>query len=95
MRIRSILTLLFATLMAIPVCASDVVWFDGQHPITYSLSGRTDPVVATALRMWRDDMRQVTGMEPQSSSRATISPHLQNRNSKPPCSRFHHNRSFQ
>ena len=72
MRILSTLALLFATLMAMPACASDIVWFDGQHPITYSLSGHADPVVATALRMWRDDMRQVTGMEPQPSSKATI-----------------------
>ena len=72
MRILSTLALLFATLMAMPACASDIVWFDGQHPITYSLSGHADPVVATALRMWRDDMRQVTGMEPLPSSKATI-----------------------
>ncbi len=72
MRILSTLALLFATLMAMPACASDIVWFDGQHPITYSLSGHADPVVVTALRMWRDDMRQVTGMEPQPSSKATI-----------------------
>ena len=72
MRILSSLALLFASLMSVPVFAADIVWFDGKHPITYSVAGDADPVVTTALRMWRDDMRQVTGMVPQPSSKATI-----------------------
>ena len=25
--------------------AADVVWFDGQHPVSYQVVGKTDPVV--------------------------------------------------
>ena len=51
---------------------SSVVWFDGQHPITYSVPKRVDPVVGTALEMWKDDMRQVTGLLPVASGKPTI-----------------------
>ena len=52
--------------------ASNVVWFDGQHPVSYQLAGRVDPVVKQALRMFCDDMQLVTGMKPVSSREASI-----------------------
>ena len=41
--------------------AANVVWYDGQHPITYQLTGKPAPVVQQALRMFSDDMQLVTG----------------------------------
>ena len=52
--------------------AGDVVWFDGQHPVTYQVEGQADPVVHVALQMFADDMQQVTGMKPVSTEGATI-----------------------
>lgn len=52
--------------------ASEVVWFDGKHPISYSVPKKVEPVVKVALEMWRDDMRQVTGMKPVVSSQPKI-----------------------
>ena len=54
------------------VRAADVVWFDGQHPVTYQIVGRTDPVVKIALQMFCDDIRQVTGLTPVASKQAVI-----------------------
>ncbi len=72
MKILSRLLLLAVLSVAAPVRSADILWFDGQHPITYSLPRHADPVVVTALQMWRDDMRQVTGMQPQASSKAMV-----------------------
>ena len=63
-----ILTLLLLSLMA----EAQVVWFDGKTPVTYSVPKRVEPVVKTALEMWKSDMRQVTGMEPVASAKPRI-----------------------
>ena len=55
--------------------ANDVVWFDGQHPVTYQVVGEAAPVVHTALQMFADDMRLVTGMTPVATDKATIQIH--------------------
>lgn len=52
--------------------ATESVWFDGQHPITYQVPKKVDPVVKTALEMWKGDMLQVTGMTPVASAKATV-----------------------
>lgn len=41
--------------------AAELVWFDGSHPVSYKVCGKSAPVVTTALQMFADDMRQVTG----------------------------------
>ena len=51
---------------------SQVEWFDGKSPITYSMPKKVEPVVKVALDMWKDDMRQVTGMVPVESRKGTI-----------------------
>ena len=74
-RMKKLLTILFALLLAESVVARQqgkVVWFDGRHPITYSVPADVEPVVTTALAMWKDDMRQVTGMEPVAAKKATV-----------------------
>ena len=55
-----------------PAKASEVVWFDGSHPVTYQVVGKTDPVVTIALQMFCDDMQQVTGLKPVASKQGTI-----------------------
>ena len=52
--------------------AADLIWFDGQHPITYSLPPEAAPVLHTALAMWKDDMRQVTGLTPVVSGKPVV-----------------------
>ena len=51
---------------------AEVVWFDGSSPITYQLPRQVEPVVVTALEMWKDDMRQVTGFVPVAARRAKV-----------------------
>ncbi len=69
--IRRLLTILFlgVGLSAMP---SDVVWFDGQHPVSYQVAGKVDPVVKIALQMFSSDMEMVTGMKPVASREASI-----------------------
>ena len=64
--------LLTALLPVSKVAAKDVVWFDGQHPVTYQIVGKADPVVTIALQMFCDDMQQVTGQKPVASRQGTI-----------------------
>ena len=62
---RFLVAAIIAALL-MPLCgqAKNVVWFDGTHPITYNIPKKVEPVVAQALSMFCDDMRQVTGMMP-------------------------------
>lgn len=69
---RIICTICASLLLLATVAASDVVWFDGRYPITYRLASNVDPVVTTALEMWKGDMRQVTGMTPVAARKPTI-----------------------
>ena len=73
--VPSYLELLLCALTALPVSAAraQLVWFDGEHPITYEVQGSVSPVVTKALKMWCDDMELVTGMRPQ--SRTPAPPH--------------------
>ena len=59
------LILLFALMATyVGAKAADVVWFDGQHPVTYQVVGKVDPVVKIALEMFCSDMEMVTGLKP-------------------------------
>lgn len=46
--------------------AADVVWFEGNKPVSYQVEGKTSPVVAVALDMFSSDMQQVTGFSAES-----------------------------
>ena len=59
-------------LCVLGVQATELVWFDGQQPITYSVPKKVEPVVKIALEMWKDDIRQVTGVEPVAAGRARV-----------------------
>ena len=58
--------------LVLNVAGANVVWFDGTNPITYSVPQKVNPVVTTALEMWKDDMRQVTGFAPVAAQKPTI-----------------------
>ena len=47
-------------------------WFDGKHPVSFSVRGEVSPVVASAIEMFKEDMRMVTGMEAVASKRGVI-----------------------
>ena len=51
---------------------SGLEWFDGKHPVTYSVRGKVSPVVASAIEMFKEDMRMVTGMEAVEARRGVI-----------------------
>ena len=71
MKLRQIITL-FLLSIGVTAVAADVVWFDGQHPVSYQVVGKTDPVVKIALEMFESDMLQVTGMKPVAAKKAAI-----------------------
>ena len=52
--------------------AAEVVWFDGQHPVTYSLPKRVEPVVKVALDLFKRDLQQVTGLVPVASDKPVV-----------------------
>ncbi len=41
--------------------AADVVWYDGTKAVTYCAPKKAEPVVATAIAMFAEDMEAVTG----------------------------------
>ena len=60
------------TALTVSAARAQFVWFDGQHPISYQVVGKVDPVVKIALQMFSGDMEQVTGMKAAASKKATI-----------------------
>lgn len=52
--------------------ANALTWYDGIHPVTYTVVGKTDKVVDTALKMFAEDMVAVTGKEPRSDKKGMI-----------------------
>ena len=69
---RTLLLLCFVCCGIVAVLAADIVWFDGSHPVTYTVTGKVDPVVKIALDMFCSDMQQVTGMKPVASGKGVI-----------------------
>ena len=67
-----LLLLLIVYHLSLITSHAEVVWFDGHSPITYQLPRQVEPVVVTALEMWKDDMRQVTGMTPVAARWAKV-----------------------
>lgn len=41
--------------------AKDIIWYDGNHPVTYHIQKNVDPVVKVAAEMFAGDMKTVTG----------------------------------
>ena len=57
------------TAMTVSAARAQFVWYDGRSPVTYQVVGKTDPVVNMALRMFCDDLEQVTGQRPVKSEK--------------------------
>lgn len=66
------LKLLIISLFACTSAFASVQWYDGVHPVQYSVIGKTAPVVDIALQMFRSDMKAVTGMTARSHHGAKI-----------------------
>ncbi|NPD91033.1 hypothetical protein HPS56_01425 [Prevotella sp. PMUR] len=67
MIIRAV-AMVFAAVQVDASSAKDVVWFDGESPVTYSLPKKSDLVVFTAVNMFVSDMEAVTGMKAEASA---------------------------
>ena len=52
--------------------AENVEWYDGEHPVSYEVVGKVDPVVEQALRMFCSDMQLVTNRLPVAAKDGTI-----------------------
>ena len=67
---------MFATVVvaasSLTLSAADIVWYDGSHPITYNIDGKTAPVVQIAVDMFRSDMEAVTGQTPLAHKDGTL-----------------------
>lgn len=65
-----IMRLLFSLLLSAFCCVMSVgapnefVWFDGSNAVTANIKTNISPVTATAMEMFCEDIRQVTGMMP-------------------------------
>ena len=64
--------LLFALHLLLLASRAEIVWFDGVHPISYQVPEKVEPVVKTALDLWKGDMQQVTGMMPVASRKPRV-----------------------
>ncbi len=65
--------ILLLSLMGMNGHAADFVWYDGHRDITFQVDGASSPVVGIALDLFKSDLRQVTGKQPQAVGKdATI-----------------------
>ena len=65
-------SLLLAAMAPLTAGAADVVWYDGQQPVTYQVVGKPAPVVEQALRLFAADMELVTSRKAVAAQRAVI-----------------------
>ena len=64
------LSCLFSSVSSVK--AAELVWFDNNRPVTYSLESKTAPVVTIALDMFTSDIQQVTGQKATQAKNVTI-----------------------
>lgn len=63
MKLKSLATVLAASLTIPSLSAGELVLFDGKNPVTFSIPKNVDPVVKKAAEMFVGDMEAVTGMK--------------------------------
>lgn len=63
-----ILTYILLAVTFLTAESAEIIWYDGKSPVSYSIAGRPDPVVATAAGMFAADMEEVTGKRAVSAS---------------------------
>ncbi|MBQ0072813.1 MAG: glycosyl hydrolase 115 family protein [Prevotella sp.] len=59
-------------LLSVVLNVRAVTWYDGHSAVSYSVVGKTSPVVTIALQMFHDDMVAVTGKAPHHAKKANI-----------------------
>ena len=70
---KKLLTICALTALTVSAAGAQLVWFDGEHPVTYQVVGKADPVVMQAVQMFCGDMELVTSRRPVAAKRqATI-----------------------
>ena len=70
---KKILIICALTAMTVSAARAQFVWYDGEHPVTYQVVGKTDLVVKSAIDMFCGDLEQVTGQRPEPAKKqATI-----------------------
>lgn len=67
---KRVIFILVSLACSMTVAAAEVVWYDGNSPVSYSVADKVSPVVRMALDMFCDDLRQVTGRNPQAVAEA-------------------------
>lgn len=50
------------------IWSNDFIWYNGRQATTYSMAENTSPVVNVSLKMFKDDIKQVTGVSPQKTT---------------------------
>jgi hypothetical protein len=70
MKLRALACAAFLTLCS--HAWSTVVWFDGQHAVSYTRQLKLSPVVEVALDMFNSDMMAVTGRKIENSGKGII-----------------------
>ena len=61
----------FLLSFSLPVCAREVIWFDGVHPVSFSFQTDVAPVVRMATDMFVSDMELTTGMSAEEGANGT------------------------
>jgi len=52
--------------------AQDVVWFNGSQAVSYNIQKKVSPVVQTAVELFCQDMKAVTGYKAEQAKEAKI-----------------------
>ena len=73
MKIKYILSILItSSLSCTCMKAQDVVWFNGRQAVSYNLQKKVSPVVQTAVELFSQDMKSVTGRRAERKDNSTI-----------------------
>ncbi|MBR1468950.1 MAG: glycosyl hydrolase 115 family protein [Prevotella sp.] len=67
-----IFSITFCFFLATAIQGANVVWFDGHHHVTYVAQNSYSPVVKTAIEMFSQDMKAVTGHHAQANHKGKI-----------------------
>ncbi len=68
---KILLSLLFLS-TTFAATSKNVMWYNGVHPVSYTVNSKPSDVVKIAIDMFSDDMRQVTGKPAKEKKKATI-----------------------
>ncbi len=73
MKVNKILaTLFFLFTSSLTTIAKEIMWYNGVHPVSYSVNAKQSDVVKIALDMFESDMKAVTGKPIKEKKNASI-----------------------